>query len=68
MSKSEFYNIQPILEKKCQYNMIIGERSTGKTYAVLAIILENWWKKGEQGAYVRRWKEDYRAKRSQRRD
>ena len=63
MLKSEFYSISAIVEKKCQYNIIIGERSNGKTYAVLARILERWWKNGEQGAYIRRWKEDYRGKR-----
>lgn len=64
MSKSDsFYSIKPILEKKCLYNLIIGERSNGKTYSVLELMLTNWWKKGEQGAYIRRWKEDYRGKR-----
>jgi hypothetical protein len=65
MSKSEieFYNLGPILEKKCQYNIIIGERSNGKTYSVLERILRKWVDKGEQGAYIRRWKEDYRGKR-----
>lgn len=63
MSKSKFYSLDAILEKKCQYNMIIGERSNGKSYSVLSLILENWYKKGEQGAYIRRWKEDYRGKR-----
>lgn len=61
--EEQFYNIEPILEKKCQYNLIIGERSNGKTYAVLARILKKWWELGEQGAYIRRWKEDYRGKR-----
>lgn len=66
MSKSEpqYYTIAAIREKKCQYNMIIGERSNGKTYSVLQEMLENWWDKGEQGAYIRRWKEDYKGKRS----
>jgi hypothetical protein len=44
--------------------MIIGERSNGKTFAVLKIMIEKWWTKGEQGAYIRRWKEDYRKKRA----
>lgn len=61
--KLKFYNINPVLSKGCLYNMIIGERSNGKTYSVLRIILENWVKKGKQGAYIRRWKEDYRGKR-----
>ncbi len=62
--KSEYYNINPIREVNCQYNMIMGERSNGKTYSVLEIILTNWWENGKQGAYIRRWKEDYRGKRA----
>ena len=62
-SNQKFYSLDAILEKKCQYNIIIGERSNGKTYAVLKRMLERWWKNGEQGAYIRRWKEDYRGKR-----
>ena len=62
--KEEYYNIAPILEKKCQYNLIIGERSNGKTYAVLSRMIERWVKLGEQGAYIRRWKEAYKGKRA----
>jgi len=63
-NKSEYYSIQPILETKCQYNMIIGERSNGKTYSALEIVLKNWWEYGKQGAYIRRWQEDYKGKRA----
>lgn len=64
-SKMNFYSVDNILSKKCQYNMIIGERSNGKTYSSLEVILKKWWEKGEQGAYIRRYKEDYRGKRGQ---
>lgn len=67
MSKSkndEFYNLKPILELNCQYNLIIGERSNGKTYSVLELMIDNWYNKGEQGAYIRRWKEDFKGKRA----
>lgn len=63
MSKSKFYSLDAILEKKCQYSMIIGERSNGKTYSVLERMIRLWWTKQEQGAYIRRWKEDFRGKR-----
>ena len=62
--KEQYYKIEPILEKKCQYNLIIGERSNGKTYAVLLRIIKRWVELGEQGAYIRRWKEDYKGKRA----
>ena len=61
----KFYSLAPILSKDCQYNIIFGERSNGKTYAILKYILENYCKHGHQGALVRRWKEDFRGKRGQ---
>ena len=61
----KFYSLTPILSKDCQYNIIFGERSNGKTYAILKYILENYCKHGHQGALVRRWKEDFRGKRGQ---
>lgn len=61
----KFYSLTPILQKEAQYNIIFGERSNGKTYAILKYILENYCKHGHQGALVRRWKEDFRGKRGQ---
>lgn len=61
----KYYSLTPILQKECQYNIIFGERSNGKTYAILKYILENYCKHGHQGALVRRWKEDFRGKRGQ---
>ena len=65
MSKSKFYSLDAILSKNCQYNMVFGERSNGKTFAGLEYMIRRWWTTGEQGAYVRRWKEDYRGKRGE---
>ena len=44
------------------YYMIIGERSNGKTYSALDYALENYFKTGEQFAYLRRFGEDIRKK------
>lgn len=63
MSNIKYYSLNKIKELKCQYNIIIGERSNGKTYSVLEEGIRNWWDKHEQMAYIRRWKEDYRGKR-----
>ena len=60
---TKYYSLEHILDKKCQYNVIFGERSNGKTYAVLTYGLRKFWETGEQMAYIRRWKEDYRGKR-----
>lgn len=61
----KFYSLKKILEKDCQYNVIFGERSNGKSYAVLDYILKRYCETGEQGAIIRRWHEDYRGKRGQ---
>lgn len=62
-SKVSYYKLDKIDELGCQYNLIFGERSNGKTYATLEKAIRKWWEKGEQSAYIRRWKEDYRGKR-----
>lgn len=63
--KSKYYSLKKILDTGSQYNVIIGERSNGKTYAVLYYMLEKWVKNGEQSAYLRRFEEDYKGKRGQ---
>lgn len=63
MAKNKFYSLNKILNMKAQYNLIIGERSSGKTYAVLEYGLKNYCEKGEQMAIVRRWNEDFTGKR-----
>ena len=59
----KFYSLKSILEKKAQYNIIIGERSNGKTYAVLKYAIERYLQTGEQLAIVRRWRDDFIGKR-----
>lgn len=59
----KYYTLNNILAKECHYNIIFGERSNGKTYAVLEKILTDYTRYGHQGALVRRWKEDFRGKR-----
>lgn len=61
--KVSFYSLRNILSKKAQYNIVFGERSNGKTYAVLKYALKNYLESGKQLALVRRWKEDLRGKR-----
>jgi len=65
MSQTEFYSLDKILEQDAQYNMIIGERSNGKTFAALEYGIKQYLEKGKQMAYIRRWKEDYRGKRGE---
>ena len=61
--KEKFYSLKKILSYDCQYNIIFGERSIGKTYAALMHGLQNYVDKGEKFAYIRRWKEDFIGKR-----
>lgn len=61
--KLKYYSLKNILERNAQYNLIIGERSNGKTYSVLKYGLERAIKNGEQMAIVRRWQDDFRGKR-----
>lgn len=61
---SKYYSLERIKKKKAVYNVIIGERSNGKTYAVLMEGLKTYLKTGGQIAYIRRWKEDITGKRA----
>lgn len=63
--KPKYYSLSAILEKNADYNIIFGERSNGKTYAALAYMIINFVRTGEQGAYIRRWREDLRGKRAE---
>lgn len=63
--KNNFYTLTNIKKKDAVYNVIFGERSNGKTYAVLLEALKLFAQTGKQFAYVRRWQEDIRGRRSQ---
>lgn len=59
----KYYSLKSILSKNAQYNIIFGERSNGKTYAVLKYAIEQRVKNGSQLAIVRRWQDDFTGKR-----
>ena len=59
-----YYDLRNILKTDCTYNIIIGERSNGKTYACLKYGVERYFKTGEQFAIVRRWQTDIRGNRA----
>ena len=62
--KFKFYDCRKLLKEypEAYYYMIIGERSNGKTYSSLDYALQNYFEKGEQFAYIRRYGEDIRKK------
>lgn len=60
--ESKYYDIEPIAKENAVYNLIYGQRSYGKTFAMLYMFLSKYWehkKKGEvyQFAYLRRYDE-----------
>lgn len=61
--QQEYYTLAPILREKAHYNIIIGERSNGKTYSVLQKIVIDYAKEGNQAALLRRMQEDFIGKR-----
>lgn len=63
--KDKYYRLDAILEKNATYNVIFGERSNGKSYAVLEYALHEFWEHRSQLAIVRRWTDDFIGKRGQ---
>ena len=57
------YSLGPIMKENAHYNLIIGERSNGKTYASLLYVLTRYAKFGHEAAYLRRMQEDFIGKR-----
>ena len=64
MSKMKYYKLDNILKKEAIYNIIFGERSNGKTYAVLEYGLRQYLKGKGQIGIVRRYKEDIIGRRA----
>lgn len=68
----KYYNPKNILSKNALYNVIFGERSNGKTFAILYISLfgyheddiniNGYLDDGSQFGYIRRWEEDLKGK------
>ena len=61
----KYYSLANILKQNARYNLMFGERSSGKTYAVLEYGLKRYLERGEQMAIIRRYREDFRGKRGQ---
>lgn len=59
---SKYYSLDKIHKQNALYNMIIGQRSNGKTYAWKQQSLERYCSKGERCAYIRRFDNDIAPK------
>lgn len=60
----KYYDITKLLATNSLYHLVFSERSNGKSYQALLYGLKNFIRSGEQIAVIRRWKEDFRGKRS----
>lgn len=60
----DYFTLTRIKKEHAQYNVIFGERSNGKTTAVLEEIIKNFCESGynKQGSIIRRWDEDFKGK------
>lgn len=63
----EHYSLKNILSHNADYNLIVGERSNGKTTSVLEYALKKHIESGyvEQLGIIRRWEEDFKGKNGQ---
>ena len=61
--KSKYYSLKNILKTNAVYNVIIGGRSNGKTYACHDYAINEYWKHGRQCALIRRYRDDFMGKR-----
>lgn len=57
----KYYELDKILAEDAHYNYIIGERSNGKTTAVLRHIVRDYYETGRRGAIVRQMEEDIKG-------
>lgn len=60
---SDYVSFAPLKKKKCQYNILLGERSNGKSTAVLDEILSDCARNNHFAIYLRRRDEDLKSKR-----
>ena len=56
--KPKYFSLADIDKVKSQYKIIFGQRSNGKTWAVLEKILKNYKENKKQGALIRRYLDD----------
>lgn len=56
--KKKYWDISRILEKNARYNIVIGERSNGKSYGTYDYCIREYCKGNGAFAIIRRWKDD----------
>ena len=63
---TKYYTLDEIEKRPAKYYVMFGERSNGKTYAVLEKGLKLYFQTGKQLAIIRRWDDDYIGQQSAR--
>lgn len=58
----KYYSLEKINKLNCNWNVIVGKRSNGKTSAILREMLKRYILYGFKGAYIRRNAEDIKSK------
>lgn len=61
----KYWSIDPILSKNCDINLIIGQRSNGKTFGSLKYVLQQYKKTRKRFCYIRRWVDDTKGFRAE---
>ena len=61
--KLNYVTLDRIKREHAHYNWLIGQRSNGKTFALLKEMIINFVKGGKKSALIRRFREDFRGKR-----
>lgn len=60
-----WYNLNPILGKRPDVAIIVGQRANGKTFSVCKYMLEQYKKTKKRFAYIRRWADDIKGFRAE---
>ena len=58
--KRKYYDLKPLLDAGCNWMILYGMRSNGKSYAVKKHIIDDALK-GKNFVYLRRWSEDIKT-------
>nr|DAN97762.1 MAG TPA: Terminase [Caudoviricetes sp.] len=61
----KYYSLVKVLGEESIYNLIYGERSNGKSFAVDELGVIDYWENGNAMAIIRRWDTDFIGKRGQ---
>lgn len=59
--KQRYYSLQKLLATDSEYNMLLGERSNGKSYSVKEHCIREAWNDNRLFIYLRRWQVDVKT-------